>query len=164
MQVQQRGLLLFEQTLSQAAGHHSDEVYKMSSPCFRDLLAKLGDNNTRIREKALEAMLQAAANPSVGRVKILELLSRPLPSQSCKPLVWTARIGCSEKVISQARISKTPIAKSDLRPTVSLAASGFHSPKEDVRIQAYTLLMELYRAYGRSDLLDLLQPSLFRKQ
>lgn len=134
--------------------------------CLKEVISKLSDNNTRIREKSVEVVLLMGRHPLIGAYTVLGSLSKPVPAQTCKPAVWTARLSCCEKVLKDLRFSSTSsVSRNDasLRSCTNFAAQGYHNTKEDVRLAAYLLLLELYRALGKPDLTEQLNTQSFRK-
>ena len=63
-------------------------------------------------------------------------LSKPLPAQSSKPLVWLSRLSCCYKIIKESE----PFTN-DYKTVIYFAAFGCNHPREDVRTASYSLLV-----------------------
>lgn len=48
--------------------------------CLKEIVSKLSDNNTRIREKSFEVVSLMAVHPLFGLYTLLQFLSKPAPS------------------------------------------------------------------------------------
>ena len=70
--------------------------------------------------------------------------------------VWTSRLSCCEKVLQESRLDSSESIDTSLLKTqcISLAVAGYQHTKEEVRMSAFQLMMELYKVLGRQAILD----------
>jgi centrosomal protein CEP104 len=123
------------------AGFHIDEI-------AGGIAARVGDNNSRIREKALEVGIELSAHPMAGHNIIIDHLSR---TGGKKNVANSVRQQVGKYKLLHHVLMNTPISKpQEQRTVLNFALAGYKNSNNDIRNQAYECIIELYKVMGDS--------------
>jgi centrosomal protein CEP104 len=133
------------------AGFYLDEI-------VMHLISKTGDNNARIRDKALETGIEFSAHPMVGHHLIVNHLTR----KSAKKSTASVRQQAGKYKLLNEILINTPITKpAEQKTCLTFSIEGFKNSSKEIRDNAYNCIIELYRVMGSSikKFLDDLRPA-----
>lgn len=123
------------------------------------IAARVGDNNSRIREKSMEVGVELAAHPIGGHNLLIDHLTR---TGGKKNVSSSARqLAGKYKLLNQILIN-TPISKpQEQRTCLTFAVEGFKNSNKEIRDAAHECILELYKVMGSAikKFLDELRPA-----
>jgi len=148
-QINQKGMSLLEATLTE----HSDPAFDVHphiiQNIFKELLARLGDNNTRLRERAESVLLQMAGHSLIGSTQVINLITkRPIEHDTGKsPKLAIGRLSLLHKILQ-----RHPLSASDnyIELCLKFALGGFKHALNEVRIQSFHVILECYKSKGKA--------------
>lgn len=112
------------------------------------IAARVGDNNSRIREKALEVGIDLSAHPIAGHNLIVDHLSR---TGGKKNVSHSVRQQVGKYKLLHHVLMNTPISKpQEQRTVLNFALSGYKNSNNEIRNQAYECIIEVYKVMGDS--------------
>jgi centrosomal protein CEP104 len=124
-----------------------------------NVVNRVGDNNGRIREKALETGLELSAHPIAGHNMVIDHITRK-PSKKGASQSVKQQTG-KYKYLSEI-LRNTPVSKpAEQRTCMTFCVAGFKNSSKEIRDNAYNCIIELYRVMGSSiwKFLDDLRPA-----
>lgn len=112
------------------------------------LVNRVGDNNGRIRDKALEIGIELAAHPMGGHNLLVDHITRAAgkkaATQSVRQLVG------KYKLLHDILVN-TPVTKpAEQKSCLNFAIAGYKNSSKEIRDEAYNCIIELYRVMGTS--------------
>ena len=109
---------------------------------------RVGDNNSRIRDKALDIGIEMAAHPMAGHSQVVSQITR---TSTGKAQSQSVRQQAGKYRLLYEILVNTPVTKpAEQRKCATFSVAGFKNSNKEIRENAYNCIIELYRVMGSS--------------